>query len=413
MDIYLVGGAVRDRLLGLPVKDRDWVVVGARPEQLEARGYQRVGADFPVFLHPDTKEEYALARTERKSGHGYTGFEVRFEPDVTLEDDLLRRDLTINAIARAEDGELIDPFGGRADLDNRTLRHISPAFREDPLRVLRVARFAARFDRLGFTVADETRDLMRAMVADGELEYLVPERIWQEMSRALMEPSPEVFFRELRACDALAVIFPELDALFGVPQPMRWHPEVDTGIHTLMALQIATELSDSLEMRLATLCHDLGKGMTDPAKWPSHRGHEELGARAIRRLARQRRWPKKAAVLAEQTARFHTHCHRIDQLKPATIVKTLGQLNAFRQPESFEQFLLACEADARGRSGLERNPYPQAGKFRACLAACERVEPAELMAQGYRGGELGEALTRERTRAVAEEKAKWSDTASN
>lgn len=409
MDIYLVGGAVRDTLLGLAVKDRDWVVVGATPGQLEQQGYQRVGADFPVFLHPGSKEEYALARTERKSGHGYTGFEVQFSPDVTLEDDLLRRDLTINAMARAEDGTLVDPYGGRADLDARLLRHVSPAFREDPLRVLRVARFAARFDHLGFSLADDTRALMREMVQAGELAYLVPERIWQEMSRALMEPNPEVFFQVLRACGALRVVFPALDALFGVPQPMRWHPEVDTGIHTLKALQIAVQMDAPLEVRVATLSHDLGKALTETTNWPSHRGHEDLGADLIRQHAGDWRWPKKAAALAEHMARYHTHCHRIRQLRPATIVSTLNKLGAFRHSEHFRQFLQACECDARGRSGLERQAYPQAALFERCLAACESVLPADLVAQGYQGAELGEALNRERVRAVAQEKATWSD----
>ncbi len=409
MDIYLVGGAVRDTLLGLAVKDHDWVVVGATPEQLEQEGYQRVGADFPVFLHPSTKEEYALARTERKSGHGYTGFEVQFSPDVTLEDDLLRRDLTINAMAQADDGTLIDPYHGKSDLDARLLRHVSPAFREDPLRVLRVARFAARFDHLGFSVADDTQALMCDMVQEGELGYLVPERIWQEMSRALMEPNPEVFFQVLRACGALKVVFPALDALFGIPQPMRWHPEVDTGIHTLKALQIAVQMDAPLEVRVATLSHDLGKALTEPTNWPSHRGHEDLGADLIRQHASDWRWPKKAAALAEHTARYHTHCHRIRELRPATIVKTLNKLGAFRQSDHFRQFLQACECDARGRSGLEQQPYPQAALFERCLAACGSVLPADLAAQGYQGAELGEALNRERVRAVAQEKATWSD----
>lgn len=409
MDIYLVGGAVRDTLLGLSVKDHDWVVVGATPGQLEQEGYQRVGADFPVFLHPTTKEEYALARTERKSGHGYTGFEVQFSPDVTLQDDLLRRDLTINAIAQAQDGTLFDPYNGKADIDARLLRHVSPAFREDPLRVLRVARFAARFDHLGFTVAAETRALMRTMVNDGELAYLVPERIWQEMSRALMAPNPEVFFHELRACGALKVIFPALDALFGVPQPMRWHPEVDTGIHTLKALQIAVKMDACLDVRIATLSHDLGKAMTEPTNWPSHRGHEELGADLIRQQASDWRWPKKTAALAEHMARYHTHCHRIRELRPATIVKTLNTLGAFRQSDHFRRFLQACECDARGRSGLEQQPYPQAALFERCLAACASVLPADLARQGHKGAELGEALNQERIRAVAREKATWYD----
>lgn len=409
MQIYLVGGAVRDELLNMPVKDRDWVVVGARPQELLDLGYSQVGADFPVFLHPETKDEYALARTERKSGHGYTGFEVRFSPDVTLEDDLLRRDLTINAMAKDEQDRIVDPFGGLRDLQDKTLRHVSPAFREDPLRVLRVARFAARFEHLGFSVAEETMALMREMVDSGELEYLVPERVWQEMSRALLEPDPDVFVAVLRQCGALKVIFPELDALFGVPQPMRWHPEIDTGVHTLKALRIATELSDSLEVRFAVLCHDLGKGLTDPERWPSHHGHEGTGADLIKRLAPERRWPNKAAQLAEHVARYHTHCHGIRKLKASTIVKTLGQLGALRQREPFEQFLLACEADARGRSGLERNAYPQADRFRDCLDACQSVKPADLMAQGYEGAQLGDALHRERINAVKKVIAQWSN----
>ncbi|MCH8529507.1 MAG: multifunctional CCA addition/repair protein [Saccharospirillum sp.] len=408
MQTYLVGGAVRDALLGLPVKDRDWVVVGATPEQMLDHGYTQVGADFPVFLHPNTKEEYALARTERKAGHGYTGFEVHFAPVVTLEDDLLRRDLTINAMAQAEDGTLIDPYQGQEDLEKRLLRHVSDAFQEDPLRVLRVARFAARFDALGFDVAEETLALMRAMVANGELNYLVPERIWQEMSRALLEPSPDIFFCVLRRCGALKVIMPELDALFGVPQPMRWHPEIDTGIHTLKALQQAAALSDRLEVRFATLCHDFGKGMTNPEYWPSHRGHEGLGADAIAKLANERRWPKHLARLAEQTARYHTHCHKISELRADTLVRTLEKLNAFRQPQNFEDFLIACESDARGRSGLEQQPYPQADKFRACLRACQSVDPQSLIAEGYQGAELGEALHQARIRAVKTEKKSWS-----
>ncbi len=407
MQTYLVGGAVRDELLGHPVKDRDWVIVGARPEDLLNRGFTQVGADFPVFLHPDTKEEYALARTERKSGHGYTGFEVEFSPDVTLEDDLLRRDLTINAMARDESGDLVDPFNGRADLEAKQLRHVSPAFREDPLRVLRVARFAARFEHLGFRVADETQQLMREMVEEGELAYLVQERVWQEMSRALMEPSPDTFFSVLRQCGALKVILPEVDALFGVPQPMRWHPEIDTGVHTLKALRIATELSDDLEVRFAVLCHDLGKGVTDPEKWPSHHGHEGAGADMIKKLAKERRWPNKAAQLAEQVARYHLHCHKIEQLNAATIVKVLGKLGALRQREPFEQFLLACEADARGRSGLEQAPYPQADRFRECLEACKTIKPADLIARGYEGARLGEALHRERIHAVKKVTASW------
>lgn len=400
MEVFLVGGAVRDQQLKLPVNDRDWVVVGARPEQLLDLGYQQVGADFPVFLHPDSHEEYALARTERKSGHGYGGFEVHFDPDVSLEEDLARRDLTINAMAQSPSGELIDPYGGLNDLAKGLLRHVTEAFREDPLRVLRVARFAARYDHLGFRVATETLTLMRAMVDSGELTYLTPERVWSEMSRALTEPSPSVFFKVLRQCGALKPVFPELDRLFGVPQPMRWHPEIDTGIHVLKALDIARQATDDPATLLATLCHDLGKGLTPADKWPSHRGHEGMGANLIRKLAKQYRWPKRAAELTEKVARFHTHCHRINELKPTTIVKLLSDLNAFRRPENAKAFVLACEADARGRSGFEATDYPQGDLLLSCLNACSAMRAEPFIEQGLTGKAIGDAMTDARARAV-------------
>ncbi|EAR10940.1 multifunctional CCA addition/repair protein [Reinekea blandensis] len=401
MNIYLVGGAVRDQYLNLPVKDRDWVVVGARPQQLLDLGYKQVGADFPVFLHPQTHEEYALARTERKSGHGYSGFNVHFDPDVTLEDDLARRDLTINAMAQAENGELFDPYQGLQDLEQKKLRHVTEAFREDPLRVLRVARFAARYDHLGFTVADETLQLMHSMVTSGELAYLTPERVWTELSKALTEATPSTFFNILRQCGALKVVFPELDRLFGVPQPMRWHPEIDTGIHVLKALDTARKQTNQVATLFASLCHDLGKGLTPSAHWPSHRGHESLGADLIPGLAKKYRWPKQVADLTEKVARYHTHCHRIDELKPSTIVKLLGDLNAFRQPETVENFVLACQADARGRSGFEQTDYPQGDVLKACLEACIDVTAQPFIDDGLTGKAIGEAMNSARVQAVA------------
>ena len=400
METYLVGGAVRDELLGLEVKDRDWVVVGATPAQLLEQGYQQVGADFPVFLHPQTKEEYALARTERKSGVGYKGFEVNFDPSVTLEDDLLRRDLTINAIAQSKDGQLIDPYNGRRDLENRVLRHVSPAFREDPLRVLRVARFYARFAHLGFSVHEQTLSLMAEMTASGELEHLVAERVWSEISRALTSQSPEEFFFCLKQTGALAVVFPELDRLFGKPQPMRWHPEVDTGIHVLMALKVARTMTSDPATLLAALCHDLGKGLTASEVLPSHKGHEGKGADLIPGIAKRMKWPVKAAQLAEDVARYHTHCHDIEKLKPATVLKLLKNINAFRQPERVEQFAMACEADYRGRSGFENNVYRQAALLKALAGTCADVSAEPFIAQGLKGKDIGEAMDEERLNRI-------------
>jgi tRNA nucleotidyltransferase (CCA-adding enzyme) len=402
MQTFLVGGAVRDRLLGLPVVEHDWVVVGATPEDLQSRGFKRVGADFPVFLHPLTGEEHALARTERKTAPGYHGFEVTFSPTVTLEDDLRRRDLTVNAMAEDASGRLIDPFGGQADLAARCLRHVSDAFREDPVRILRVARFAARFATLGFSIAPQTRKLMREMVAAGEVAALVPERIWQETAAALATARPDVFISTLRDCGALAVIFPEIDALFGVPQPAQWHPEIDTGEHLLMTLRQSVLLSPKPEVRFAVLTHDLGKGTTPRRYWPRHTGHEERSAKLVQGLCQRLGAPNRFRDLAITVARYHGLCHHALELRPGTIVRLLDSLDAFRRGERFEDFLLACESDARGRLGREDTPYPQAQWLRSARQAAAAVDVASLIARGLTGAALGEALREERARAVAE-----------
>jgi len=382
MKIYLVGGAVRDRLLGLPVHERDWVVVGARPEELIDQGFRPVGRDFPVFLHPETGEEYALARTERKTGAGYHGFATHFAPDVTLEGDLARRDRTINAIAEdPETGALIDPWGGRQDIAARVLRHVSPAFVEDPLRVLRVARFAARYHRLGFSIAPETLELMRRIAQSGELAALVPERVWNETSRALSEPDPQVYFASLRACGALVSVFPEVEALFGVPQPAEWHPEVDTGLHTLMVLEQAARLTSDPVVRFAALTHDLGKGTTPRAEWPRHRGHEVRSVNLLHGLSDRLRVPNEFRQVAALVARHHGVVHRALELRDSTVLDLLEQVDALRRPARFEQFLLACEADMRGRTGFEQRPYPQAALLRSALQAAASVElPPEALA---------------------------------
>jgi len=381
MEIFLVGGAVRDSLLGRPCQERDYVVVGATPDELIALGYRPVGKDFPVFLHPQTGEQYALARTERKTGRGYYGFATRHAADVTLGEDLARRDLTINAMAQAADGTVIDPYGGRRDLEARLLRHVSAAFIEDPLRVLRVARFAARFAPLGFTVAPETRELMRRVVAAGEMAALVPERVWAETERALGEERPAVYFEVLRDCHALAAVFPEIDALFGVPQPERWHPEIDSGVHTLQVLEVAASLSAETPVRFAALAHDLGKGLTPRAEWPRHLGHEERGAQLIESLASRLRLPNEHRKLAVLVARHHATAHRAAELRPGTVLELFEKTDAFRRRERFEQFLLACEADARGRGPqLRVAPYPQAGLLRRALTAASTVRlPAEVL----------------------------------
>jgi len=401
MKTYLVGGAVRDELLDYPHKEKDWVVVGATPEEMLAAGFQQVGKDFPVFLHPETKEEYALARTERKTSPGYKGFDVHATPEVTLEQDLLRRDLTINAIAKDEAGEIIDPFNGLQDIHDRILRHVSPAFSEDPVRILRVARFAARYLHLGFIVADETMQLMKQMVADGEVDALVPERVWQEMEKALGERSPSRFIEVLRDCGALERILPELDRLFGVPQPEEHHPEVDTGIHTLMVLQQACRLSDDTGVRFAALMHDLGKGVTPESEWPHHIEHEARGADIVLDVCKRLRVPNEYRDLAERTARFHLHYHRALELKPSTVVKTLEQLDAFRKPQRFEKFLLASEADARGRPGHENNTFPQGRFFRKAYEEACKVDVSSLVEQGYNNRALAEKIREERVRLVS------------
>jgi tRNA nucleotidyltransferase (CCA-adding enzyme) len=405
MRIYLVGGAVRDELLGLPVRERDWVVVGARPEELTRQGYKPVGKDFPVFLHPESKEEYALARTERKTGPGYTGFETRFSPDVTLEQDLERRDLTINAIARdPETGALVDPFGGQRDLNERWLRHVSPAFVEDPVRVLRVARFAARFAPLGFQVAPETLELMRDIAARGELDALVPERVWQETQRSLELPAPRRFFEVLRDAHALAVIFPELDALFGVPQPEQWHPEIDSGVHTMMVLDQACKLTQDPIVRFAALTHDLGKGTTPPSEWPRHVMHEHRGVELIHKLCDRLRVPNAYRELAASVSRYHLNAHKALELRPKTLLELCESLDGFRRPDRFEGFVLACEADARGRKGLENRDYPQSNFLRRVREVAASVKPDETFA-ALTGEQIGERLRKLRISALTELKA--------
>ena len=400
MKIYLVGGAVRDGLLRLPVKDKDWVVVGATPQEMLDAGYQQVGKDFPVFLHPKSREEYALARTERKSGQGYTGFTCYAAPDVTLEQDLLRRDLTINAIAQDEHGEFIDPYNGRADIENRLLRHVSPAFNEDPLRVLRVARFAARYAHLSFQIAPETLTLMSSMASNGELEHLTPERVWKETENALTSRNPQVYFDVLRKCGALKVWFPEIDALFGVPAPEKWHPEIDTGIHVLMTLAIAAQLSPDVDVRFATLCHDLGKGLTPKEFWPRHHGHGPAGVKLVERLCQRMRVPNEIRDLAKLVAEYHDLIHTISILQPKTIIKLFDAIDAWRKPQRVEQVALTSEADARGRTGFEASDYPQGRLLRAAWVAAQSVTNKEVIDDGFSGPAIRDELTRRRIAAV-------------
>jgi len=405
MEIYLVGGAVRDELLGLPVAERDWCVVGATPDDMVAKGFRPVGKDFPVFLHPDSGEEYALARTERKSGRGYHGFTFDTSPDITIEDDLERRDLTINAIAKAPDGRLIDPANGRADIEARRLRHVSDAFREDPVRILRAAKFAARFAALGFRLADETLALMREMVEAGEADELQPDRVWKETASALAGRDPQVFFRVLREAGALARVYPEIDALFGVPQPAKWHPEIDCGVHTLLVLEQAARLSPALETRFAALVHDLGKATTPAKALPRHAGHEKRSVGLIRRMCERLPVPKAVRELALLVAEFHGHCHRALELKPSTVLKLLERCDAFRRPDRFGEFLRACEADARGRTGLEQDPYPQAAYLAGARDTAAAVSAAELAEAGLEGPDIGRELRERRLRALTDWKA--------
>ncbi len=400
LTVYLVGGAVRDEWLGRPVTERDWVVVGATQDEMTQRGFQPVGKDFPVFLHPLTKEEYALARTEYKTGPGYRGFAVHADPSVTLEDDLRRRDLTINAMARCSNGALVDPFGGLADLRQGILRHVSSAFVEDPVRILRVARFASRYDPLGFRVFEETDELMRRMVNEGEVDALVPERVWTELVKALREEHPWRFFEVLRAVGALARLFPEWDALWGVPQPVHYHPEVDVGIHTMLALRQAVRLSPDPMVRFAAISHDLGKALTPPEAWPKHHGHEQLGLQPLDTLCKRYKAPRKYRELATLVVRWHTHCHRATELQPATLHDTIMALQGVHRPERFEQFLIACEADARGRLGSEEKPYHAADLFRAARAAAAAVPTEDLVAKGLTGEAFALALRERRIDAI-------------
>ncbi len=400
MQIYKVGGAVRDRLLGRPVTDNDWVVVGATVEQMQAEGFRPVGSDFPVFLHQKTGEEYALARTERKSGVGYGGFTFHASPEVTLEQDLIRRDLTINAMAEDSEGNLTDPYHGKNDLDARLLRHVSPAFAEDPLRVLRVARFAARFAGLGFQVAPDTLALMRQLSESGELKALTAERSWKEISRALMEDAPQVFIQVLRDCGALEQLMPEVDALFGVPQPPAHHPEIDTGAHTLSVLEQAARHQQPLTVRWACLLHDLGKGTTPESQWPRHIAHEHRGLKLIEAVNQRFKAPRDCQELALLVGEFHTHGHRALELKPSTLLELLQRFDVYRRPQRFEEFVMACEMDARGRLGLEDRAYPQAGYLRGAAEAARNVAVQPLVEQGYAGQALGEALKKARLNAL-------------
>ncbi|MCQ8229074.1 multifunctional CCA addition/repair protein [Pantoea trifolii] len=403
MKTFLVGGAVRDALLRLPVKDRDWVVVGATPDSMLAEGYQQVGRDFPVFLHPRSREEYALARTERKSGNGYTGFVTQFAPDVTLEQDLQRRDLTINAIAQSDSGELIDPYGGQRDLAQRQLRHVSAAFKEDPLRVLRVARFAARFAHLNFRIADETQALMREMAVSGELAHLTAERVWKETEKALLTRNPQVYFQVLRDCGALQVLFPEIDNLYGIPAPIKWHPEIDTGIHALMTLAMSAALSDQLDVRFATLFHDVGKALTPPEKWPSHHGHGLAGVPIVEALCQRLRVPNQVRDLALVVTEFHDVVHTIERQPADALIALFDRIDAWRKPDRVEKMALTSEADARGRAGLESMAYPQGDYLRQAFALAQAVPTKDVVAAGFKGAEVREELTRRRVAVLQAE----------
>lgn len=404
--VYQVGGSVRDQLLGIDSPDRDFVVVGAEPHIMIERGFRAVGRDFPVFLHPETAEEYALARTERKSGHGYHGFVFHAGPEVTLEQDLARRDLTVNAMALDTDGQLIDPYNGRLDLNQRVLRHVSDAFREDPVRILRLARFATRFG--DFSISPATLELCLTMVAAGEVEHLVAERVWQEMSRALMHPQPSRFFEVLREVGALAVILPELDALFGVPQPERYHPEIDSGRHTLMVIDQAARLEADLPVRFACLVHDLGKALTPPEHWPSHRGHERSGLEPVAEVCRRLAVPRECRDLALLVCEFHLHAHRALELRPETVVKLFQRLDVFRRPERLDRFLLATQADLRGRLGRENDAYPQGDYLRQAFGVAREVEAAAFLERGLKGPKIAAAMAREQAARIAAVRADWA-----
>ncbi len=405
MQVYLVGGAVRDHLLGHPYHEKDYVVVGATPEQLLVQGFQPVGKDFPVFLHPETKDEYALARTERKSGHGYHGFEFHTDPSVTLEQDLIRRDLTINAMAMDNDGNVYDPYGGQQDLCNKVLRHVSDAFVEDPLRVLRIARFAARYHALGFVVAPETLLLMQELAESGELDALTPERVWKETSRALMEAHADVYFETLRTCGALKVLFPELDALFGIPQRPEYHPEIDCGVHTMMSLQQACRANYSLDVRFAVLLHDLGKALTPADELPRHIMHEERGIRPVTEVCDRLRVPTNTKQLALAVCKEHLKCHQALSLKPGTLWRLLQRLDVLRRPERVEAFVQACECDSRGRLGLEDRDYPQASYILEAIQVVRSIKAQDLPTD-VQGPDIGEMLIERRIKAIEQLKAR-------
>lgn len=402
MQRYLVGGAVRDQLLEIDVYDKDWVVVGATPEQLLEKGYTAVGKDFPVFLHPKTKEEHALARTERKVGSGYTGFECYFAADVTLEEDLMRRDLTINAMAQDANGQIIDPFNGQADLNDRILRHVSDAFTEDPLRVLRVARFASKLSHLGFTVADETLELMQQIALSGELSNLTPERIWLEWQKSLSTANPQIFLSVLKQCGALKILLPELDALFGVPQPEKWHPEIDTGLHTLLVAKQAAQLSDSLPVRFAAQVHDLGKGITPESEWPSHKMHCHTGVKLIKNLCQRVRVPNEYRDLALMVCEQHSNIHRAAELRPETKLKVLNKFDVWRKPERLQDILICCMADSRGRTGHEEIDYPQRELFTNAYQAALAVNVQDIIKDGFKGADIRTEMEKRRVRAIRE-----------
>lgn len=408
MKIYRVGGAVRDKLLNYPSDENDWVVVGATPEKMAELNYVPVGSDFPVFIHPETGEEFALARTERKSGHGYQGFTFHAEKDVSLEQDLVRRDLTINAMAEDTDGSIIDPYGGQRDLSDRVLRHVSDAFTEDPLRVLRVARFAARYHHLGFVIAPETLELMSSITESGELDYLVAERVWKETERALGERSPDIYIQTLRDCGALKVLFPEVDCLYGVPQRADYHPEIDTGIHILMALQQSVRLSDSSAIRFAVLVHDLGKGITPDDVLPSHTGHEERGVSLVNNLCDRLKVPNHFRQLALAVTEHHLMCHKALQLEPQSVVKLLRGTGALKSNERLEEFILCCEADARGRTGYEERDYLPADFLRTALEKVSALSIADLVESGVEGAEIGRQLDLRRNACIAELKKNYN-----
>ena len=416
MKVYLVGGAVRDQLLGLPVKDRDWIVVGATPATLLSLGYQQVGKDFPVFLNPKTKEEYALARTERKAGAGYTGFICDFSPTITLEQDLIRRDLTINAMAQSKDGEIIDPYGGKQDLENRILRHISPAFSEDPLRVLRVARFAARYHSLGFKIASETLSLMAELAQSGELQHLTTERVWLETEKALNEKNPEIYFETLHKTGALKVLFSEIDALYGVPNPVKHHPEVDSFIHTMLVLKQAVNLTENnpilnkSAVRFAAICHDLGKALTPQNILPHHYGHEQAGIKPTRSLCKRLKVPSYFQELAELTCEFHTHIHKAFELRAETVITLFNRFDVWRKPQRFQEFLQVCLADTRGRTGFENKDYPQIDYINQLLHAANEVDVQQVIADGFEKQEIRNELTKRRILAVKQTKANYQKT---